>query len=102
MSPKKSRGSSKFPGGLKVTHSVAQTTFVRAVTLCDVHRRFDVLRAISKYTLTGKWNLLVLYIVFSSLIHDVVRACILQSQTRLDQSKRQVYTVHCIDLNGAS
>ena len=32
MSPKKSGGSSKFPGGLKVIHSIGQTTNVRAVT----------------------------------------------------------------------
>ena len=37
----------------------------------------------------------ILYIVFLlSLTHNVIRTSVLESQTPLDQSEREVYTVH--------
>lgn len=61
--------------------------------------RFEVHRGLLEYTYTHteKWNLYMFYTFFlQSLTRDVICVSILKSQTRLDQSKHEAYTVHCI------
>ena len=46
---------------------------------------FDVLRALSEYTHTDKWNLDLFYTLFLlSLTHDVIRVYTFESESRPD------------------